>query len=61
MIDIIGMVLTGLIAYWAIGATMFIIWPSDWPLRLLAAYVWPATLIILATDRVYEALFGEGD
>jgi hypothetical protein len=60
MIGYVGMVLTGLIAYWAIAATVSIIWPSDWPLRQLAACAWPATLLLLATDRVYEALFGEG-
>lgn len=59
MIGYVGMALTALIAYWAIGATVSIVWPSDWPLRLLAAYMWPATLVLLATDWVYGVLGGE--
>lgn len=59
VVDIIGFVVSVIIGYALIAATVSVIWPSDWPLRQLAAYVWPATLLILATDRVYEALFGE--
>jgi hypothetical protein len=58
MVDILGYVLTGLVFYWLIGATVFLVWPHSWPLRQLAAYVWPATLLLLAADRVYEAVFG---
>jgi hypothetical protein len=58
-VDVVGLIASVIIGYALIAATVSIIWPADWPLRLLAAYVWPATLLILATDRVYEALFGE--
>lgn len=59
VVDVIGFVVSMAIGYALIATTTFLVWPHSWPLRQLAAYVWPATLLLLATDRVYEAVFGE--
>lgn len=56
VVDVIGFVVSMAIGYALIATTTFLVWPPTWPLRLLAAYAWPATLYMLAIAYVHGAV-----